>query len=74
MILQEHTIKQVLEQTTEQLIKLQKGYESAYESIAKEIERLQYTLHTTLKVEQETLLHQRYNELEAKMYQKIQNK
>jgi hypothetical protein len=74
LILQEHTTKQVLEQTTEQLIKLQKGYESAYESIAKEIERLQYTLNTTLKVEQETLLQQRYNELEAKMHQKIQNK
>jgi hypothetical protein len=74
LILQEHTTNQALEQTTEQIIKLQKGYEDAYESIAKEIERLQYTLDTTLKLEEETLLQQRYNELEANMHQKVQNK
>jgi hypothetical protein len=74
LTLQAHTTNQALEQTTEQIIKLQKGYEDAYESIAKEIERLQYALNITLKLEQETLLHQRYNELEAKMHQKAQTK
>jgi tetrahydromethanopterin S-methyltransferase subunit B len=74
LILQKSFVENQKEQIKEQIIKLQKGFEDAIRSIDTEIKRLDFIKNYELQTKKQTLINQRYAQIQEDIQRQIEQK